>query len=58
MDDYLLSEAVITSGLEIALIILSSDDSTRERVLIELDISDDEADILEQRISEIMLKEE
>lgn len=58
MDDYLLSEAVITSGLEIALIILSSDDSTRERVLIELDISDDEADILEQRISEIMLKAE
>ncbi len=58
MDDYLLSEAVITSGLEIALIILSSDDATRERVLIELDISDDEADILEQRISEIMLKAE
>jgi hypothetical protein len=58
MDNYLLSEAVITSGLEIALIILSSDDSTRERVLIELDISDDEADILEQRISEIMLKAE
>jgi hypothetical protein len=58
MDNYLLSEAVITSGLEIALIILSSDDSTRERVLIELDISDEEADILEQRISEIMLKAE